>query len=155
LVDNIQEMLVLAINCQTSGSSVENSHLLEIGWLPIRAADAENTDGHVPTVQLIRPPDNWQLPARIANLTGIDGRQLKNGLTPTRAWQELLEVAHRLAARNNLPRCPAVIHFARFEMGFIQKLAAQYGAGCQIPIEAICTHQIAARLLPTLPRKGL
>ena len=77
MVNNLQEMLVLAIDCQTSGSSVENSHLLEIGWWPIRAAQADNTDGHLPTVQLIRPPHDWQLPARIEKLTGIAGHQLK------------------------------------------------------------------------------
>ncbi len=152
---DLQDLLVLVIDCQTSGSSVEKSHLLELGWLPSRAADRAGPDDRSPSVRLLRPPAGWQMPPRVAKLTGIDSRMLEKGVTAEQAWRQLLESACRVAAVNGMPRCPAVIHYARFELGFLRKLAAQADAGQEFPVETICTHRIATRLLPTLPRKGL
>lgn len=155
LTPNLKDMQVLVIDCQTSGSNVERSHLLEIGWLPVRAADNDANERHLPCVRIIKPPDDWQLPAPIEKLTGIGSQELKEGVPPERAWLEFCVAARRIAARYGLQRCPAVIHFARFEMGFIDRLASQYDTDEQNPIMAICTHQIASRMLPMLPRKGL
>lgn len=152
---DLDRLLVLVIDCQTSGSNVEKSHILEIGWLPARAGDAHATDSFAPVVHLVRPPKDWRLPPRVEKLTGIDDRQLSNGLDAGQVWRELAECADWVAAQNRLPFCPAVIHYARFEMGFLHKLAAQADAQHRTPIEAICTHQMAVRLLPGLPRKGL
>ncbi|MGD9187669.1 MAG: GIY-YIG nuclease family protein [Desulfobacteraceae bacterium] len=151
----LQDLLVLIIDCQTSGSNVGKSHLLELGWFPTQASDPAGSDTLAPSVRLIQPPSGWLVPPRVARLTGIDDRQLEKGMTAGQVWQDLLNCARRIAARNGMPRCPAVIHYARFEMGFIRKLAAQANAETEPPLEAICTHRIAARLLPTLPRKGL
>lgn len=152
---DLQNLLVLIIDCQTSGSNVEKSHLLELGWFPAQAADPAGSGALAPSVRLIQPPPGWRVPPRVEKLTGIDNRQLEKGMTAGQAWEELLNCARWVAARNGMPRCPAVIHYARFEMGFLRKLAAQANAEKELPLEAICTHRIAARLLPTLPRKGL
>ena len=152
---DLQDLLVLIIDCQTSGSNVEKSHLLELGWFPTQAADPAGSEAFAPSVRLVQPPSGWLVPPRVEKLTGIDNRQLENGMTAGQVWENLLNCARWVAARNGMPRCPAVIHYARFEMGFLRKLAAQANAEKEFPIEAICTHRIAARLLPTLPRKGL
>lgn len=47
-----------------------------------------------------------------------------------------------------------VIHYARFEEPFLRALHARYGAG-DFPFELLCTHAIAQRLLPELPRRTL
>src|SRR4030095_1890662 len=45
---------------------------------------------------------------------------------------------------------PTVIHFARFEQPFLRALA-----GGAPPLDIVCTHDIARRLLPDLPRCGV
>ena len=45
---------------------------------------------------------------------------------------------------------PTVIHFARFEQPFLRALA-----GGVSPLDLVCTHDIARRLLPDLPRCSL
>jgi DNA polymerase-3 subunit epsilon len=151
----LQDLLVLVMDCQTSGSNVEKSHLLELGWLPARAADTAGPEALFPSVRLLQPPPDWQVPSRVEKLTGIDNRQLAKGMAAGPVWEDLMRCARWVADRNGMPRCPAVIHYARFEMGFIRKLAAQANAGQDLPLEPICTHRIAVRLLPSLPRKGL
>lgn len=152
---DLNHLLVLVIDCQTSGSNVEKSHILEIGWLPARAGDVQASASFAPVAHLVQPPEDWRLPPRVKKLTGIDTAQLSEGLDAGRVWDELSECSRWVAAQNRLPFCPAVIHYARFEMGFLQKLAARADAQHPAPIKAICTHQMAIRLLPGLPRKGL
>ncbi len=151
----LKNLQVLVIDCQTSGSNVEQSHILEIGWVPMRAGEPADPVGGAPTVHLIRPPQDWQVPAHVEKLTGIDSARLSNGVLPDRAWQELSACARRVARQNQMVRCPAIIHYARFEMGFLDKWAAQSDEEAHMDLEAICTHQLALRLLPALPRKGL
>ena len=45
---------------------------------------------------------------------------------------------------------PTVIHFARFEQPFLRILA-----GGEPPLDIVCTHDIARRLFPELPRRSL
>ena len=45
---------------------------------------------------------------------------------------------------------PTVIHFARFERPFLRALA-----GDAAPFDVVCTHDVARRLLPDLPRRSL
>ena len=49
---------------------------------------------------------------------------------------------------------PVVIHFARFEEPFLRALHERHGAG-PFPLDLVCTHAIACRLLPELPRRTL
>jgi DNA polymerase-3 subunit epsilon len=47
-----------------------------------------------------------------------------------------------------------VIHFARFERGFLEDLHRRFGAG-GFPLDTICLHEVARRLFPELPRRNL
>ena len=49
---------------------------------------------------------------------------------------------------------PTVIHYARFEEPFLRALHRRHGAG-PFPLDLVCTHAIACRLLPELPRRTL
>jgi DNA polymerase-3 subunit epsilon len=62
------------------------------------------------------------------------------------AWRELSNEAATLARQP----VPTVIHFARFEQPFLRALA-----GATLPLDILCTHDIARRLLPNLPRCGV
>jgi hypothetical protein len=67
---DLQDLLVLIMDCQTSGSNVEQSHLLELGWFPTQAADPAGSDALAPSVRLIQPPAGWLVPPRVEKLTG-------------------------------------------------------------------------------------
>jgi DNA polymerase-3 subunit epsilon len=54
-----------------------------------------------------------------------------------------------------LDLCPTVIHFSRFEEPFLRHLHAAHDPQTPFPLRIICTHAIAARLLPELPRRGI
>jgi DNA polymerase-3 subunit epsilon len=62
------------------------------------------------------------------------------------AWRELADQAARLTQQP----APTIIHFARFEQPFLRALA-----GVVSPLDLVCTHEIARRLLPDLPRCSL
>jgi DNA polymerase-3 subunit epsilon len=47
-----------------------------------------------------------------------------------------------------------VIHFARFEQLWLRDLHRRYGDGAY-PFDIVCLHEIARRILPDLPRRGL
>jgi DNA polymerase-3 subunit epsilon len=65
-------------------------------------------------------------------------------------------VAARLAeavGQGDPSRLPvAVVHFARFEEPYLRQLLSN---DQRLPLEIVCTHALARRLLPTLPRRGL
>ena len=61
----------------------------------------------------------------------------------------------QVALRNQMKRCPVVIHFARYEAAFLDQLQQRFSSENLVPFQLLCTHQIARKLLPGLPRKGL
>jgi DNA polymerase-3 subunit epsilon len=71
---------------------------------------------------------------------------MRDGVDPHLAWRELADDAARLTAQP----APTVIHFARFEQPFLRTLA-----GGEPPLDIVCTHDIARRLFPDLPRRSL
>ncbi len=69
--------------------------------------------------------------------SAVDGRD---------AWSQLADQAARLTPQP----APTVIHFAQFEQPFLRTLA-----GGRVPLDVVCTRDIARRLLPNLPRCSL
>jgi DNA polymerase III epsilon subunit-like protein len=88
---DLQDLLVLIIDCQTSGSNVGKSHLLELGWFPMQVANPAGSDALTPSVRLIQPPSGWLVPPRVEKLTGIDNRQLEKGIAAEQVLEELLD----------------------------------------------------------------
>ena len=89
------------------------------------------------------------VPRRIQALTGIREADLEDAVPPAAVWDELAAAAAFAAP------APAVAHFARFERAFLEALGRQHGGGGPFPLDLLCTHEIACRLLPGLPRRGL
>ena len=71
---------------------------------------------------------------------------MRGGVDVRLAWRELADDAARLTPQP----APTVIHFARFEQPFLRILA-----GGEPPLDIVCTHDIARRLFPELPRRSL
>src|SRR5262245_51856482 len=137
--ESLADLDVLVVDCQATGAA-PRGHLLEIGWAragtTITRADA----------RLIALPQGEHIPPAVRRLTGISERMSQDGVDAHVAWREL---SNEAAALTRQP-APTVIHFARFEEPFLRALA-----GGALPLDILCTHDIARRLLPGLPRCGV
>ena len=137
--DSLSQLDVLVVDCQATAAA-PHGHLLEMGW-----ARAGTTTTR-PEAMLIALPDDEHIPAAVMRLTGISERMARGGVNAHVAWRELFNEAKRLARQP----APTVIHFARFETPFLRALA-----GGAPRLDIVCTHDIARRLLPGLPRRGV
>jgi DNA polymerase-3 subunit epsilon len=136
LSDSLSQLEVLVVDCQATAAA-PHGHLLEMGWA---LAGTRTTRADA---RLIALPDGEHIPAAVMRLTGISERMSQNGVDAHVAWRALCNEAATLARQP----APTVIHFARFEQPFLRALA-----GGTLPFDILCTHDIARRLLPDLPR---
>jgi DNA polymerase-3 subunit epsilon len=141
----LRELPILALDCQATGAS-PGGQLLEVGWARTTAATSGPPEVETHLVAS-HPP--LRLPRRVLELTGLTRRELD--AAPSRR-----HVGARLATavRESDERGPwiGVAHFARFEEPFLRALLS---GGGELPLELLCTHELARRLLPALPRRGL
>jgi len=144
----LSSLEVLALDCQTTGANPENGHLLEIAWSRGRAADSGWSSDPEVTSFLVRLPGGKRIPRRITRITGIEARDLRRAIAPREVWRRLLR------AVGSPPR-RAVAHFARFERAFLEALQREHAPGRPFPLDLICTHELACRIFPGLPRRGL
>jgi DNA polymerase-3 subunit epsilon len=139
VAESLAGLEVLVVDCQATAAA-PHGHLLEIGW-----ARAGPTTRDV-QARLIALPNGARIPPAVARLTGITARMAQHGVNAPLAWRELSNAAATLARQP----APTVIHFARFEQPFLRALA-----GGAPPLDIVCTHDIACRLFPDLPRRGV
>lgn len=132
---------VLVVDCQAT-LAAPRGHLLELGWARLDAR-VDLLEAHARVVHL---PEGERVPPAVKRITGITDRLVADGVPPARAWSELVTEASTLAAQP----APTIAHFARFERPFLARLA-----GGEPPLDVVCTHDIAVRLFPDLPRRSL
>jgi DNA polymerase-3 subunit epsilon len=137
--ESLSQLEVLVVDCQATAAA-PHGHLLEMGW-----ARAGMTTTR-PDTRLIALPDGEHIPDAVMRLTGISERMARDGVDAHTVWRELTNEATTLLKQP----APTVIHFARFERPFLRALA-----GGELPLDIVCTHDIARRLLPDLPRRGV
>ena len=141
--DDLARLPVVILDCQTTGATPPAGSLLEIAWAILPSGIEE----YEPKIHsfLVSLPDGETLPSRIAMMTGISSVLPGNGIEKHELAKLLLPVF-----RNTVP----VAHYAVFEQRWIDHLFS-----CSIPDEQIpriiCTREIARRLYPRLPRKGI
>jgi DNA polymerase III subunit epsilon len=135
----LSQLEVLVIDCQATAAA-PRGHLLEIAW-----ARSRTTVTHK-RAHLIALSGDERIPPAVTRITGLSQSMIRDGVTPYLAWRELIDDAARLTAQP----APTVIHFARFEQPFLRTLA-----GGEPPLDIVCTHDIARRLFPELPRRSL
>ena len=145
----LSEARVLLLDCQTTGASPSRGALLEIGWAE---ADGRSEElARAPEAHVAAQPGRARVPRRVRELTGITAAEVRrSGVAPEAIWAALMEAAGRLGEGPT----PVVIHYARFERPFLEQLHAAHGEG-PWPFRLICTHAIAQRLFPGLPRRGI
>jgi DNA polymerase-3 subunit epsilon len=152
---NLSDLTVLALDCQATGANPARGHLLEIGWA--RTSAALNIMAGDSDVQsyLVNLPTDATIPRAVQRITGILDESLKSAVSPENVWKQLVVSAGDIVSGKPGIICPVVIHFARFERPFLEKLHCDNDPNGKFPLNIICTHEIALRLLPDLPRRGL
>ncbi len=152
---NLNDLQVLAIDCQATGANPQSGHLLEIGWIKTSAAAAFNSETLRAKSFLVRLPADVEIPAAVQRITGITKADSGEAISAAAIWQKIIQTARGIAAADRMDRCPTIIHYARFEKPFLKQLHADEHHPGAFPLEIVCTHEIAKRLLPGLPRRGL
>jgi DNA polymerase-3 subunit epsilon len=151
----LTELQILTLDCQATGANPDKGHLLEIGWIPTRASAADNPAMTGLQAYLVRLPAGAAIPRAVERITGISDDSTAAGISSASIWGRLIETAQQITAGNPSSACPLVIHFARFEEPFLRQLHQKNNPEGSFPFRIICTHEIAIRLLPDLPRRGI
>ena len=137
--ESLSQLEVLVVDCQATAAA-PRGRLLELGWARAGPTASETE------ARLIALPAGARIPPAVTRLTGISEPMVENGVDARVAWRDLSDAAATLPKQP----APTVIHFARFEQPFLRALA-----GGASPLDIVCTHDIARRLLPDLPRCGV
>ena len=151
----LETLPVLVIDCQTTGANPVRGHILEIGWATVVAEEVRPLDGSSVCSYLVTLPEEAHIPRPVQRLTGITEESLSDAISPANMWAELAEAANNAASGAGSDKCPTVIHYARFETPFLRRLRDDHSPDDAFPFDIICTHEIAVRLYPELPRKGI
>jgi DNA polymerase-3 subunit epsilon len=153
MTTTLKDLKILALDCQTTGANPDKGHLLEIGWLPARASLPEKSKILQPRTYLIHLPAKAVIPRAVQRITGITDESLQTAASAKIVWKHLAKTAKKVMFGNQAVVCPTVIHFARFEEPFLRELHKNNDPQGPFPFQIICTHEIAIRLLPNLPRR--
>ena len=152
---SLAELRILALDCQATGANPQKGHLLELGWMATGASPMNKSRAPGVQAYLNRLPADQKIPRAVSRITGISGESLSAAKSSRIIWQHLMDAVTAVVAENQTAVCPTVIHFARFEEPFLKDLHRTIDPENPFPFLIICTHEIAIRLLPDLPRKGL
>jgi DNA polymerase-3 subunit epsilon len=133
----LRSLPVFFLDLQTTGSTPASGEILEMGWKGSREPISS------PQNLILRPSE--PLPRRIRLLTGIRDEELETAVSHEAARSKL---ASFLREENY---SHAVIHYARFETPFLES----WGLDSIPPFEILCSFEIARRLLPNLPSRGI
>ena len=151
----LSDLEVLTLDCQATGANPQKGHLLEIGWLHTRAAANANQETLTASAHRVALPPEVEIPAAVQRVTGITMADTRDAISKTDVWHKLIQAAQQVVAANQSEKCPVIINYCRFEKAFIEHLHARENQSETFPFDIICTHEIAKRLLPGLPRRGL
>ncbi len=152
---NLADLEVLTFDCQATGANPQKGHLLEIGWVRTYAAATLNPETLNVSADRVALPADVDIPPAVQRVTGITRADAPAALPAADIWQKLTRTARQIADRDQMEKCPIVIHYYRFEKAFLEHLHVQQDRSAVFPFNIICTHEIAKRLLPGLPRRGL
>jgi DNA polymerase-3 subunit epsilon len=137
----LKSMPVFFLDLQTTGAKPDNSYILEMAYGPLH----DETQSF-----LVEQPPEYEIPRRIQIITGVKASDMKDATPFPEAMKRLLNFIKTISKLDNIV---CVIHFAQFEKPFLT--AAFESIHADMPFTILCTHDIAKRLLPNLPTRGI
>ncbi|MGZ3768333.1 MAG: exonuclease domain-containing protein [Bdellovibrio sp.] len=140
---SLKKRNVLFLDLQTTGSKPGTAHVLEIAWTCLFSEEVKSF--------LVSQPEGFSVPKRIQYITGIFEEDLEDAKSLSDVLGLLLEFIKKEFSLGSNP--VAIIHFAQFEKPFL--IDAFEKIEKDLPFEILCTHEIAKRLLPNLPTRGI
>jgi DNA polymerase III subunit epsilon len=149
-VTPLERLPVLLLDVQATSADPARGALLEVGWARWSAGEGRELPAAEVNTQIVAPPPGAVMPPAVARITGLTTGDWSLGTGPLLVWQRLRRAAEQVA----IPPVATVAHFARFEAPHLRALHARHGEG-PFPLDLVCTHAIACRLLPELPRRTL
>jgi DNA polymerase-3 subunit epsilon len=152
---NLKELIVLFLDCQTTASNPKKGNVVEIAWACSSSSPGSDLDLSSVQTHILQQPLGVEIPERVYRITGIKPEEIFAGDEPARVWAQLIPQAAKIARLNSLEKCPLVIHYAKFELPFLIDLQDRYAATSGFPFKVLCTHVLAKRLFPELPRRSL
>lgn len=142
----LSSLEVLVLDCQASGATPAYGDLLALGWAFSAPEGLSQIRDH-----WVRPRTARPISRPVRELTGWSDACLELAREDQAIWEQLrCEMRERLAEP-----VPTVIHFARFELGFLRELHARTEPAQAFPFDVCCLHAIGARLYPDLPRRNI
>jgi DNA polymerase-3 subunit epsilon len=149
LATTLQSTAVIVLDCQSTGASPKHGELLELAWLVVPGDTAPDIDAIVDSC--VRLSEGHAIPPVVRELTGISDAEVAAAPDAGVLWPRVLEAARAIAGEGG---ALAPIHYARFERSFFDELHPRIDASPS-PLDIVCTHEIARRLFPGMPRLGL
>ena len=110
--DLLQDLEVLAVDCQAGGSTPAYGDLLELGWAGCTGAGLAGPVWSRWIVPRTERPISWA----VRELTGWSEACVAQAIGEREAWAELRAETTRVARGAAPAAVPTVIHFARFEL---------------------------------------
>jgi DNA polymerase-3 subunit epsilon len=141
---------VLFLDAQATAAHPARGDVIEIGWASAPASLAARLSLAEVRARVVSAPRG--LPPAVARVTGLRAADLATAPDARAVWSELEDRAGELGGPAPVP---TVVHFARYEEPFLRDLCARYGGEEAFPLHLVCTHALARRLLPGLPRRSL
>jgi DNA polymerase-3 subunit epsilon len=135
-------------DCQSTGASPANGNILEIAWCKASAFTApKQINSHI----LQQPPDR-PIPFIVQSITGIGERELVNASAPADVYSSFASLFSVDTPSVNF----AIIHYGRFEKAFLDHWHLTFSQTTEpAPYKILCTHEIAKRIFPNLPTRGI
>jgi len=152
---NLEDLIVLFLDCQTTGANPQKGDVIEIGWARSDTFLYEEKPQQKMETYFVKAPREQIIPKRIQTVTGICQENIASGMSAGEVWQKLVTTAEDIAQLDDMETCPVIIHYAKFEEPFLRDLHEHHGSRRDFPLNIICTHEIARRLFPALPRRGI
>lgn len=151
---DLADLVVLIVDCQTTGANPKGGSIIEIGWARSDVLGSGEKASGI-NVRIFKKQSDFQIPLRVRKITGIENDEITAGSEPAEIWMQVLTTANAVAGLNTERLCPTVIHFAKFEIPFLVDLHSECGDKNDFPFTFICTHEISKRLFPELPRRSI
>lgn len=140
---DLKKQNILFLDLQTTGAKPGSANILEIAWSTLHSENIES--------YLVEQPEGDSVPRRIQFITGICDEDMNQAKSLFEILTYLKTYIEDSFTVGNNPI--AVIHFAQFEKPFL--LDAYDKIHNKMPFTILCTHEIAKRLFPNLPTRGI